>query len=548
MAVVYIVILIGVLVFVHEFGHYLAARIFHVKVEHFSIGFGPKLYSFKRWDTNWEVRALPLGGYVQMLGMEFEEVTDRTHPDYAHAYNNKPIWQKAVINLAGPLFNLLLPIPILFAVYLGTVTDDIMPRVGQVLDSSPAVGILEPGDMITSIDGKPVRYWTTVHDEIAARPNETLKVGILRDGQALEVQVTPEEATSRDVLDVNVRKIGRVGITPDLAPAVIGLTSTHGLAARHGLASFDEVTSVDGQPVRSYPDLESAIRHHSGDVMKIVALRPQKLDVAYGTVNILKRIEVEIPGEVSLEAMGIASANMFLSEVDDKSPAAKAGLQAGDRILEADGKSMSVFRSFVDRLATNWEEPHTLLVQRGDEVFTTTIQLEKVTIVGEFQEERPVIYAGFYQKSPYVVPERVKMSSGDRFAYAGRTAVNSTVTASGMLVVYLGQMVRGKVSTKSLGGPIMIGHMASKAGADGLDAFMRMLAVISINLGIINLVPIPLLDGGKLAILLVEAIKRGPISMRARQIIAYVGLAMVAMLLLLAFKNDIERLWNLFFS
>ncbi|MBQ4359037.1 MAG: RIP metalloprotease RseP [Proteobacteria bacterium] len=548
MAVLYVIILIGVLVFVHEFGHYIAARIFHVKVEHFSIGFGPKIGSFKRWGTAWEVRILPLGGYVQMYGMDFDEVTDRNDPEFANAYNNKPIWQKVIINLAGPLFNLLLPIPILFAVYLGTVSDDIEPRVGQILDNSPAVGVFEPGDLITSINGKETRYWETVRDEISAHPEEKLKFGILRDDKPMVVEATPEKTVVRDVLDLSAQTIGRVGFTPDLEPPVIGLTTAKGLAAQYGLMTFDEVTSVNGKAVRSYPELEYAIRHHSGDTLKLVALRPQKLDVSYGTVNILKRVEVEIPGVVSLDTLGIASANMFLSEVDDKSPAAKAGLQAGDRILQSDGKTVNLFRTFVSGLAQKWEDPHELVVQRGDEVFTTTIQLEKVTIIGEFQDERPVIYSGFYQKSPYVAPERVEMTTGDRFAYAGRVAVRSTINASSMLVLYLGQMVQGKVSTKSLGGPIMIGHMASKAGADGLDTFMRMLAVISINLGIINLVPIPLLDGGKLAILLVEAIKRGPISVRARQIIAYVGLAMVAMLLLLAFKNDIERMWNLFFS
>ncbi|MBQ9739822.1 MAG: site-2 protease family protein, partial [Kiritimatiellae bacterium] len=399
-----------------------------------------------------------------------------------------------------------------------------------------------------SINDKEIRYWGEVHDEIAARPEECLTLGILRDDQALKVEVTPEKTTIRDILDINVQTVGRVGITPDLAPSVIGIASERGLAAQYGLRTFDEITSVNGQAVRSYPDLEQAIRHHSGESLKLVFLRPEKLDVEYGSVHSLRRMEVEIPGAGSLESLGIASANMFLSEVDVNSPADKAGLRAGDRILEVDGKSVNVFRSFVNHLVQSWEKPHELVVQRGDEVFRTTIQLEKLTVIGEFQDERPMIYSGFYQKSPYVDPDRVPMTPGDRLAYAGRVSIRTTVMASGMLVMYLGQMVQGKVSTKSLGGPIMIGHMASKAGADGIDAFLRMLAVSSINLGIINLVPIPLLDGGKLAILFLEAIKRGPISMRARQIIAYVGLAMVAMLILLAFKNDIERMWNLFFS
>ena len=549
MAVLYIVILIGVLVFVHEFGHYIAARIFKVKVLSFSIGFGPRLGGFKRGDTSWDIRLLPLGGYVQMYGTEFEEVTNRADPDFARAYNNIPIWQKAIINLAGPLFNLLLPIPILFFVYLATVTTDLPPTVGQVLDNSPAVGKLLPGDVITHVDGDEIKYWTTLHDVIADNPEKTLKMRVNRDGEPVEVEVTPQTTVLRDVMDVMTQTVGRVGITPNLASPVIGLTSKYKPAAMAGLETFDEITAINGQAIRSYVELESFLRHNTAETLQITALRPKKLDLNYGTVQVLEPVNVEIKQQISSpEAFGITSANMYISEVDADSPASKAGLKVGDRILTMDGESVNLFFSFQDKLAQAWEKPHNLKVQRGDETFETTIQLEKLTITGEFQEEVPVIYAGFYHKSPVVSPEPVVKSMSDRFAFAARVSLTTTVKASSLLVVYVVRMFQGRVSTKSLGGPIMIGHMASKAGQDGLDAFMRMMAIISINLGILNLLPIPLFDGGKLAILLVEAIKRGPLTMRTRQIIAYIGLAMVILLLLLAFKNDIERMWNLFFS
>ena len=549
MAVIYIVILIGVLVFVHEFGHYLAARIFNVKVTNFSIGFGPKICGFKHKDTDWEIRALPLGGFVQMYGNEFEEITDKEDPDFARAYNNKPIWQKAIINLAGPLFNLILPIPVLFAVYLGTVTTDLPPTVGQVLDNSPAIGILEPGDIVTHIDGKEIKYWTTLHNIISDNPDQTLKFTVLRDGKSINLDITPQSTTLRDSMDVMKQTVGRIGITPDAAPAIIGLTSTQKPAALHGLQTFDEITAINGKPIKTFVELEQAIRHQEAETLKLSVLRAVQLPVEYGTVGVLTPVQITIPNKPgNIEQLGIASANMYLSEVDPGSPADKAGLKKGDRILTVDGQTINVFRSFLDKLVQDWENPHQLTVQRGDEVISTSIQLEKLTIVGEFQEEVPVIYAGFYHKTPIVAPERVTKSWGDRFTYAAAVSFKTTVNASAMLVVYVGKMFQGKVSTKSLGGPIMIGHMASKAGEDGINAFLRMLAVISINLGILNLLPIPLFDGGKLAILGVEAIKRGPLSMRTRQIIAYIGLAMVALLIMLAFKNDIERLWNLFFS
>ncbi|MCL2326038.1 MAG: RIP metalloprotease RseP [Proteobacteria bacterium] len=549
MAVLYIVILIGVLVFVHEFGHFLAARFFGVKVLSFSIGFGPKLLSLKRGDTSWDIRILPLGGFVQMYGSEFEEVSNPDAPDFARAYNNKPIWQKAIINLAGPLSNLLLPIPILFAVYFATVTQDLPPTIGQVLDNSPALGVLEPGDRVTHINGKPVQFWTTLQATITANPDTPLLMTIERDGTSLQATITPEKTIRRDSLDILTQTIGRIGVTPDLAGPVVGVTTPMGKAAIAGFKTFDEIVAVNGNPIRSFVELEQAIRHNDTATLTFDILRPTPAEINFGSLNILVPASVVIthPAD-SLEALGLASANMFISEVDNSSPAQRAGLKAGDQILALNGLSVNLFRSFIDKLAQTWENPHELTVRRNGEVFTTTIQLEKLTITGEFQEEVPIIYAGFYHKVLTVQPDLVDKTMTDRLAYAARISVTRTVEASSMLVVYIVRMFQGRVSTKSLGGPIMIGHMASKAGQDGIEAFLRMLAIISINLGILNLLPIPLLDGGKLAILGVEAIKRGPLTMRTRQIIAYVGLAMVGLLMMLAFKNDLERLWNMIFS
>lgn len=549
MAVIYIVILIGVLVFVHEFGHYVAARIFKVKVLSFSIGFGPRLFGFQRGDTSWDIRLLPLGGYVSMYGTEFEEVTDKADPDYERAYNNKPIWQKALINFAGPLFNLIFPVPILFACYLATVTEDMPSQIGQVLDNLPAVGVLESGDVVTAIDGEPVRYWTSMQKLVSSRPGEPIEFTIVRDGETRTVTITPQEEMMRDAMDIMRENVGRIGVTVDMASSVIGLLGSQVPAAIHGLQTFDEIVSINGKSVRTYIDVERELRHNASDVLDIGVLRPVLLDVPYGNVYVLTPVEVRIPGRyTTAQSLGIASGNMYLSDIDEDSPASRAGLRRGDRIVALDGESVNIFRSMVDRLQNDWENPHVLTVMRDGREFTTTLKLEKLTITGEFQEEYPIIYAGFYHRTTYVMPEVLQKTVGERLSYAASASVEMTVKASTMLVVSIVRMFQGQVSTKSLGGPILIGHMASKAGQEGIDAFLRMMAIISINLGILNLIPIPLFDGGKLVMLFVEAVKRGPLSMRTRQMIAYIGLALVLLLLMLAFKNDIERLWNMFFS
>ncbi|MFA5624271.1 MAG: RIP metalloprotease RseP [Bradymonadales bacterium] len=549
MAVVYIVILISVLVFVHELGHYLAAKIFKVKVLSFSIGFGPKLFGFNKWDTDWEVRALPLGGYVRMLGSDFEDPVSATAEDYLNAYSAKPIWQKAIINFAGPLFNLLLPIPILFSVYLASIDSDLQPMVGQVLDNTPASEVLKPGDIIVKIDDKKTPYWTTLQKYISSNPDKDMVFEVKRGDKMMNIPITSKLSVLRDEMDIMKSSVGRIGITPNLAAPVIGLTRTLSPASAAGLQNFDEIIELNGEKIESYVQFEQKLAANTKDELKLRILRPVDLALPYGSMHVLQPHEITVAAKIrNTEELGVASANMFVSQVDQNSPASKAGIQVGDQILRCDGETVNLFFSFIDKLAQTWEKPHELTIRRGDQVFNTSIQLEKLTVTGEFQEERPVIYAGFYNRTRLVTPEFVTKSWGDRIAYAASTSVETTVMASTVLVLFIVRMVQGKVSTKALGGPIMIGHMAYKAGSDGINAFLRMLAIISINLGIINLFPIPLLDGGKLVILGVEAIKRGPLSMRTRQIIAYIGLAMVLLLMLLAFKNDFERMWNLFFS
>ncbi len=548
MSLIYIVLLIGVLVFVHEFGHFVVAKLFRVKVLSFSIGFGPKIYGFQRGETEWVLRWLPLGGYVQMLGADpFDEVAPE---DKGRAFNDQPLWVRSLVILAGPVANLLLPIPILFAVLLATHTEDLPPVVGQVLEGTPAEGKLEPGDEIVSIDGKAVRYWTTLLSEVSGAPGRELRLVVRRDGAEVEVGLTPRETLLQDELGIVSQRVGRIGITPDQMAPVIGIVDPEGPAARAQMATFDEVVMVGEQRVTTYLELWSALQAAGGAAVEVVLLRELPLGVPYGHVAVAvpRRVRVTAVYGDGMWDYGLESAGMYISQVDAGSPAALAGLQRGDRILALNGKGHNVFRSLVDEMAQGWEAPQVLTVRRDGQILEVPIALERLTVLGEFQEERPVIVAGFYSRVRTVPPPLRQLSWGDRFWHSSATSVETTVRASTMLVLYLYGMAEGRVSTKSIGGPIMIGHMASKAGEDGLASFLRMLAVISINLGIINLLPIPVLDGGHLLLFAIEGVKRGPLSMRTRQIASFIGFSMVVFLMLFAFKNDFERYWSLIFG
>jgi regulator of sigma E protease len=545
-SIAYFLILVGVLIFVHEMGHYLVARLFKVKVLSFAIGFGPRAFGFKRGDEDWVVRWLPIGGYVQMLGSDpTEQVPEALQ---GQSFQSKPLWQRALIILAGPAFNLILPIPIFFAVMLATHDQDLPPVVGQILEGSPADGVLRRGDEVVAIDGDDIRYWDQLVDRISASPDTTLTLTVLRDGQKVDVQITPSRQLLRDELELSQRDVGRIGIVPSQYRAILGLADPQGVAARAGFQTFDEVVAIDGVPIQTYVELEQALRKAPSEPHTLTLLRDQPLPTDMGLLSLQSPLVITLPPATQAAdgapTWGIDAAEMFISQVDPGSAADKAGLKRGDQVLKVDGKVFNNFFSMTEHMSKAWEQPHTLQVARMGEAVEATLQLERVTVIGEFKEERPVISAGFYHASRRLPPPLRDLTFADRFSYASRKSVTTTIDASAVLVVALFRMAEGEMSRKSLGGPIMIGQMASKAGEAGLEYFLQMMAYISINLGIINLLPIPVLDGGHLMLFGVEAIQRRPLSLRTRQIASFIGMAIVVFLMLFAFKNDLERYWS----
>jgi len=540
-----IVVLIGVLVFVHEFGHFIVARLFKVKVISFSIGFGPRMFGFKRGETDWVVRWLPLGGYVYMLGSDPSHKISEEDKDVA--FNHKPLWQRSLIILAGPLANLLLPIPILFFVLLANYDQDLPPVVGQVLDDSPADDAgLEPGDQVVAIDGEPVAYWKELRSAIIDAPGETLELTIDRAGSTVDLDVTPEPTMRSDPMGIVSNEIGLIGITLGQYRPIISISDPDGAAARAGLETFDEIVAVNGERIETWAELARIIRSSPGETLELVVVRGEVLPIDFGRIEVQRPLKLELVPETDGDdgIAGLQSANMVISQVEPDSPAAEAGLRRGDRVLALDGEEYDYFPTLQEDIVQSWEDAHILTIERDGEVMDLELQAEQVTVVGEYKEERPLILLGFHNLERQVMPDRIDVSFGARFAFAANYSIDTTADASKMLVLFIVRMAEGEVSTKHIGGPIMIGHLASKAGEQGIERFLEMLAMISINLGIINLLPIPVLDGGHLLLFAMEGIKRGPLSARTRQIASFVGLTIVIFLFVFAFKNDIERYWS----
>ncbi len=561
MGLIYAIILIGVLIFVHELGHFLVAKYFDVKVLRFAIGFGPTIVSYTRGETEYALCALPLGGYVQMLGGDLESIEHLPKEDRERALMSKPIWQRSLVVLAGPVFNIVLPVIIYFVFAMG-VTTTIPSVVGDVFEGMPAASAgLKPGDKIVEIDGEPIGYWYEVIENLTTAPGREVKLKLERDGKIVETSVTPQTKTDTDFLGLNVRTYGLTGIHPATYGPTLGITNPEGPAAQAGLEHFDRVISIDGKHIRRFDQIESAIRSSNGTALKMQVFRRSPISVDFGRFYAQHPIEVTVtPTKVGDEwTIGVHNAEMFVSRIEDGSPSAKAGLQIGDMVTKLDGVPISNWR-YLNRQISNAvntkvvevseetgaqapevDVPFEITYVRDGKELTTTLTPKVVKLE---QQDFFKLDIGWGHIPDLIEPDEVPFPFFKRLAYAAEYSVSQTWEFCKMLVLGFVRMAQGRLSLDNVGGPIMIGELAAQAGKAGWDRFLQMMALISINLGVINLLPIPILDGGQLMLFALEKLKRGPLSFRTRQIAAYVGFTMILFLVVLAFKNDIERQWD----
>ena len=565
MSILYVMIMIGALVFFHELGHFVAAKALGVKVLRFSIGFGPKILGFTWGETEYVICALPLGGYVMMLGGEFADMEEISEEDRGRSLLEKPIWKRSIIVLAGPAFNILLPILIFFGAGMMRETAT-APVVGQVLADTPAAQAgLELGDRIVAIDGEPIRYWHDLTGVVSESPNEALDVTWERRGERMQAMITPSLSTqTRDALGLLQTSRGQLGILnvrPGPTIAVLGEDTPAYVA---GLRDFDRIVQINGAPTRGYDQVERAVFESGGtEALDVVALRPTKIEgIDYGQFFEQDVIQARVTPQLREGApwVGLSAGEMVLLEVAPESAAAKAGLTRGDRITSVDGRAYNSWLVLDDaiehrinaRLLEAKPEPgerveieYEVGFVRGGEARTTTLVPLVERYDDEYKQERYRIEIGWMTLFDLVEPEEVAFPLGDRFVYSVAHGVDTTVEGLGMFAKLFQRIFEGRVSfSNQVGGPILIGELAARAGEAGIEYFLTTLAQLSLTLAVFNLLPIPLLDGGRLALYGVEAIKRGPLSFRARQITSYVGFVLIILLMILAFKNDIERNWD----
>ena len=534
------VLMLGVLVTVHEFGHFLVAKLCGVRVLKFSIGFGPPIgvgrfrLAWRRGGTDYVIAWIPLGGFVKMLGENpGEEESPEAEADRPHSLSAQSVWKKLSIVFAGPAMNLLLPVVVLVGT-LWVGVDRPAAVIGSVEPGSPAAAAgLRPGDRILALDDQRVDWWDEIDRKIRRSPGRSLRLELERGGRRFEREL---RVASRQGLDLFQKQseIGWAGLQHNRQKATLGVVSLNVPAARAGLRSGDRVLAVGGRPVEDWPAFAaaySAVR--SGSV---------SLRIARTQAGSERERTLEVPALGSLQALGVIPAVVLISEVNPGSPAERAGLRSGDLIVAVDGEPVGSFFTFQETVRASGGRPLAIQYARAGETRVVSIAAEK-TQLGE-EGVTPEVFLIGIRPSDSMLPGTFDLDRVRNPFVAVPRATVMTVDLTRMFLEGLRRIVSGEISRRSIGGPIEIARQSQLALQAGWESFLQLMILISINLGILNLLPIPILDGGQALLFLVEGVKRQPLSLRTREVVQQLGLLLLVALMGLALWNDFSRNWS----
>src|SRR5712664_2106990 len=502
----YTLLLLGILVFVHEFGHFIVAKALNVKVLRFSIGFGPRIFGFTKGETEYRVAWLPLGGYVKMAG---ELPQDELSPEEAkRGFLAQAPWKRALIVTAGPAFNLLFPVLAYFLLFLGT-HQQISTRIGSVEPGLPAAEArLQPGDRILAVDGEKVRTFEELRTHLQPRYDRPITLTVERQGRQFTTTLTPAKSLETNPIETLPR--GLIGISPNPKAPVLGVPEGSPAAAA-GLKTFDRVLSVNGEPVKDELAFNAAIDKARG-LVQLKVERDRRIELPGVAAHVPDVVSVSIekqPGQ-GYEAIGAERVDLYVARVIQGSAA---------------------------------DKPFKLTWRSGSEEKTQELRQTALAAKDEFGQVSEGFDLGIRPLPPSPTElsdvEKVSIYMGPGEALGVSLKVVPEIIRKTAQV--LGYLVTGRVPFKSVGGPIMLYQIASKSAEEGIGSYLNAMAVISVNLGLINLFPIPVLDGFQLLASIWEAVRRRPIPARAREIANMIGLAMLIVLMVMVFKNDIMR-------
>jgi regulator of sigma E protease len=535
-------IILGPLVVAHEFGHYIFARIFGVKAEIFSIGFGKKIWSRQLGETELRVSMIPLGGYVKLLGEDREaplppELKNR-------ALHRQAPWKRFFIFFGGPLFNFLFAI-LIYMTIMAVGEPQISNRVARVVRGSPAaLAGFQSGDRVLSVDGKPVKRYDDLMDIVEDNAGKALVFEVVHPGAPANqspVRLTatphPEDGYS---LYGEPKQVGEVvGLIPYARSTQIGVSDPRSVAGTSGIQSGDALVDFNGTPVKTFEEIEGL--YAQATPKSAIALKIEKPNKSVISVVFSKPA-----GDVSMEkAWGLRSSEMFIEKVVDGSPAALAGLHSGDRIVTVGKKELQSFFDLKDEVQKSGETEGKvpLTWEHEGKLVSATVIPTSTSNRNALLKKTTGFTVGIVPMLETVEPEMAveRIWNPLVLLYKGTERM---ILFSWRNLVSIQKIITGDVSVATLGGPIMIGKIAGESLSRGLIAFLSNMAILSIGLGVLNVLPIPVLDGGHLMLLAIETVRGKPLTMRTMEIIQSVGLTAILLLMALVMKNDFTRIFS----
>ncbi len=523
------------LVVVHELGHFLFAKLFKVRADAFSVGFGPVILKKKWGETEFRLSAIPLGGYVKLLGEDPSvELSEEDRKRSLHA--QKP-WKRFFIFFGGPLFNFIWA-AIVFMAMMAIGEPQISTVVGRVLHDSPAAkaGIIA-GDKISAIDGTKVEKLEDLYTLLTDKPSTDVELSIERAGKTVPVRFA---TGSEDGFSVYGEKksVGTIeGIIPSGRSTRIGISSPDSIAAKAGIKAGDEVVSIAGTPVKTFEELETAYSS-----LKLAAGAPLLLKIKSEGAEQEVSLAGKWSGDLGVD-FGIHSTELFIEQAIPGTPAEKAGIKKMDQLIAVNGSPIRSFFELRRKIQKSGEEKGKVNVTVVREGKTMTFEIipqettERDPLLKKLKQFTIGVMPMASMLEPVMVIERTL--NPFQLLYRGTARM---IDLSQKNLVSIFKMIMGQVSVKSLGGPILIGKLAGDSISRGLLDFLKMMAILSIGLGVLNILPIPVLDGGHIVLLGIEAVRGRSLSLKQIEVVQSVGLAVILFIMIIVMKNDISRL------
>jgi regulator of sigma E protease len=550
------IILLGVLVFIHEFGHFIVAKIKNVMVKTFSIGFGPAIFKKKFGETEYRISIFPLGGYVAFYG---DDEKDKIPKKLEHrAFKNQSVFTKMMVVFAGPFFNFILAFVLIALMYV-VGKPSAASVINQVRYGSPAykAGLVD-GDKVLAIDGKTLKTWDELNKYLEEEKQESVNLKIKRNNKSLFLNTPIAKSLERNKFGEITYKNRIIGASPNKVSTLIGVEKDS-TAYKLGFRTGDFIEGVNQDKVEDFKDFNNKMSQKK--FLSIKVIRDGENVIISFFNNYLKNyknfkiykiggVAVSYDKNYSfLNHLGIFRSDTFISSfVDDDSPAKLAGLKVGDRIVSINKNIVRSFKQLqllVDRTGENKKDLK-LLVNGENGLSLKTIQPKLTSIEHEkigIKDERFLLGV----QTTYVPGEAtkydVKIWNPIKLIYQSFVDLLMWIY---LTILGFVKLITGSVSVKSLGGPVMIAKIAGDSLSLGFVYFIRIMAIISINLGIINLFPIPVLDGGHLVFYSIEALTGRPIKEKYMEHATQVGFYLLIALAIFAFYNDIAKFLGFF--